>query len=30
MFFIRNDLFEKLNIKYNNPIENFITKWGGR
>jgi hypothetical protein len=30
MFFIRNDLFHKLNIHYDNPLENFITKWGGR
>jgi hypothetical protein len=30
MFFIRNDLFDKLNIHYDNPLENFITNWGGR
>ena len=30
MFFIRNDLFDKLNIHYNNPIENFRTNWGGK
>tara|TARA_B100001059_G_scaffold236548_1_gene287691 strand:+ start:3749 stop:4408 length:660 start_codon:yes stop_codon:yes gene_type:complete len=29
MFFIRSELFEKLNITYDNPLENFITKWGG-
>ena len=29
MFFIRNDLYEKLDIYYNNPLENFRTKWGG-
>jgi hypothetical protein len=27
MFFIRNDLFEKLNITYNNPLENFRNNW---
>jgi hypothetical protein len=30
MFFIRNDLFDKLNIHYDNPLENFRTNWGGR
>ena len=30
MFFIRNDLFDKLNIHYDNPLENFVTNWGGR
>ena len=30
MFFIRNDLFDKLNIHYDNPLENFVTSWGGR
>ena len=29
MFFIRNDLFDKLNIHYNNELENFRTEWGG-
>ena len=29
MFFIRNDYFHKLDIKYDNPLENFRTKWGG-
>ena len=29
MFFIRDDLFEKLDISYNNPLENFRSKWGG-
>ena len=29
MFFIRNDLFDKLDIKYNNPLENFCNSWGG-
>lgn len=28
MFFIRNDLFDKLNIHYDNPLENFRTIWG--
>jgi len=30
MVFIRNDLFNKLNIHYDNPLENFLTIWGGR
>jgi hypothetical protein len=30
MIFVRNDLFEKLNINYQNELENFITMWGGR
>jgi len=30
MFFIRNDLLNKLNIHYNNPLENFRTCWGGK
>ena len=30
MFFIRNDLFDKLNIHYNNELENFRTEWGGK
>ena len=30
MFFIRSDLFDKLNITYDNPLENFRTNWGGR
>jgi hypothetical protein len=30
MFFIRNDLFDKLDIKYNNPLENFRTSWGAK
>jgi hypothetical protein len=29
MFFIRNDYFNKLNISYDNPLENFRTSWGG-
>jgi hypothetical protein len=29
MFFIRNDYFHKLDIKYDNPLENFRTNWGG-
>lgn len=29
MFFIRSDLFDKLNITYDNPLENFRTNWGG-
>ena len=29
MFFIRNDLFDKLDIKYNDPLENFRSHWGG-
>ena len=28
MFFIRNDYFNKLDIRYNNPLENFRTEWG--
>jgi hypothetical protein len=27
MFFIRNDLFKKINITYINPLEHFRTKW---
>jgi hypothetical protein len=30
MIFVRNDLFDKLNIKYDNVLENFRTKWLGR
>jgi len=30
MFFVRNDLFEQLNIQYKSPLENFVTRWGGR
>ena len=30
MVFVRNELFDKLNIHYNNPIENFNPNWGGR
>ena len=30
MIFVRNDLFHKLNIRYDNPLENFNTNWGGR
>lgn len=30
MIFVRNDLFDKLNIRYRNPIENFNPNWGGR
>jgi hypothetical protein len=30
MFFIKNDLFDKLNIHYDSPLENFNTHWGGR
>lgn len=29
MFFVRDDLFDKLNIHYTNPLENFRTNWGG-
>lgn len=29
MFFIRNDFFDKLDIKYNDPLENFRSHWGG-
>lgn len=29
MFFVREDLFDKLNITYENPLENFRTAWGG-
>lgn len=28
MIFVRNDLFDKLNIHYDNPLENFRTDWG--
>lgn len=28
MIFVRNDLFDKLNIQYNNELENFRTIWG--
>ena len=27
MIFIKNDLFHKLNIKYNNPLENFSNRF---
>ena len=27
MIFIRNDLFNKLNIHYDNALENFRTNW---
>jgi hypothetical protein len=30
MFFVRNDLFDKLNITYENSLENFVTIFGGR
>jgi hypothetical protein len=30
MIFVRSDLFDKLNISYNNPLENFRTEWGGK
>jgi hypothetical protein len=30
MIFIRNDLFDALNISYDSPLENFNTNWGGR
>ena len=30
MFFIRSDLFDKLNIQYENELEHFRTNWGGR
>ena len=29
MFFVRSDLFDKLNITYNDPLENFRATWGG-
>jgi len=29
MFFVREDLFDKLDITYDNPLENFRTDWGG-
>ena len=29
MIFVRDDLFNKLNIHYNNELENFRTDWGG-
>lgn len=28
MIFVRNDLFDKLNIQYNHELENFRTIWG--
>ena len=28
MFFVREDLFNKLDITYDNPFENFRTDWG--
>ena len=30
MIFVRSDLFNKLEIKYENEIENFRTIWGGK
>jgi hypothetical protein len=30
VFFIRNDYYHKLNIKYDDPLENFRTLWGGQ
>ncbi len=27
MFFVRNDLYEKLNMQYSSPLENFRTDW---
>ena len=27
MFFIRNDLYDKLNLKNEHPFNNFIPKW---
>lgn len=27
MFFVRDDLFKKLNIDYKNELENFTTEW---
>ena len=27
MFFIRSELFDKLNITYDNPLENFRIDW---
>jgi len=29
MFFVRNDLAEKIDITYDNPLENFNSCWGG-
>tara|TARA_B110000858_G_C17749443_1_gene448952 strand:- start:203 stop:862 length:660 start_codon:yes stop_codon:yes gene_type:complete len=29
MFFVREDLFDKLDITYDNPLENFRNDWGG-
>jgi hypothetical protein len=29
MFFVRDDLFDKLDINYSNELENFITRWCG-
>lgn len=30
MIFVRNDLFNLLNIRYSDPRENFRIEWGGR
>jgi hypothetical protein len=30
MFFVRNDLYEKLNMEYSDPLENFRTYWLSR
>jgi hypothetical protein len=27
MIFVRNDLYEKLNMQYSSPLENFRTDW---
>ncbi len=29
MIFIRSDLYDKLNMSYDNPLENFVPFWGG-
>jgi hypothetical protein len=29
MFFIKNELFDKLKMNYKNPLNNFRRKWGG-
>jgi hypothetical protein len=30
MIFVKNDLFDKLNIYYQNELDNFVKMWGGR
>ena len=30
MIFVREDLFDKIGISYEDPLENFLTNWGAR